>query len=97
VFPAERNKLTGMSLIDINQGCGAGTQISGSGTEHLNFLAPAPTSRSFWLRQNNFLRLQKQFAPNKSEKNIVLFVLLARPTNHLCGSGAQISGFGSTI
>ena len=36
-------------------GCGAGTQISGSG--YLNFLAPAPTPKSFWLRlQNNLVQ-----------------------------------------
>ena len=36
------------------QCCGAGIQISGSGSGfssgHLNVLAPAPTSKSFWLR-----------------------------------------------
>jgi len=39
------------------QGCGAGTQISGCGSGHLNFLAPVPASRSFWLRlQNNLVQ-----------------------------------------
>jgi len=39
------------------QGCGAGTQISGSGSSsgHLNFFAPAPTSKSFCLRLQNDL------------------------------------------
>ena len=49
----------------VYQGCGGGTQISGSGSTsgHLNFLAPAPTSRSFWLRlQNNLVQnIRKTF------------------------------------
>ena len=47
------------SKFSVYQGCGAGTQISGSGSSsgHLNFLVPAPTSRSFWLRlQNNLVQ-----------------------------------------
>ena len=44
-----------------DQGCGAGTQISGSGSSsgHLIFLAPAPTFWTFWLRfrlQNNLVQ-----------------------------------------
>jgi len=42
--------------LPVRQGCGAGTDISGSSSRHLNFLAPAPTSRSFWIRpQNDFV------------------------------------------
>ena len=69
-------------------GCGASTQISGSISGHLNFLAPAPTSRGFWLpfRDNGL----------KNQKKIVLFAQLACPTNYRCGSGTQISSFGST-
>ena len=52
--------------------CGTGTQISGSGSRHLNFLAPAPTSKSFWLRLQNDLVHQRR-------KTIVLFVKLAWP------------------
>jgi len=43
----------------LQQGCGAGTQISGSGfsSGHLNFLTTASTPRSFWLRlQNNLVQ-----------------------------------------
>ena len=52
-----------------------------------NFLAPAPTSWTFWHRiriQNNLVR--------KTEKNIVLFVHLA-----LAWTGTRTSGSGSTI
>jgi len=39
----------------LDHGCGAGTEISGSG--RLHFLPPAPTSKSFWLRlQNNLVQ-----------------------------------------
>ena len=42
-------------------GCGASTQISGSISGHLNFLAPAPTSRGFWLPfRDNGLKNQKR-------------------------------------
>jgi len=34
-------------IYSVHQGCGPGTQASGSSSRHLNFLAPAPTSRSF--------------------------------------------------
>jgi len=64
------------SFDDFNQGRGAGTQISGSGSgsTHLNFLgpAPAPTSKSFWLRLQNDLVQWKL-------KNIVFFVQLTCP------------------
>jgi len=40
-----------------SQSCGAGTQIWGSGSRHLNYLALARTSRNFWLRlQNNLVK-----------------------------------------
>ena len=53
------------------QGCGAGTQISGSVSTsmHLKFLAPTPTSKSFWLRLQNDLVHQRL-------KTIVLFLQL---------------------
>jgi len=47
----------------MNQGCGAGTQISGSGSnsKHLNFLTSAPTSKRFWLRlQNDLVKWNKK-------------------------------------
>jgi len=44
-----------------NQGCGVGTQISDSGSGRLNFLAPVPTSESFWLWVQNDLTLVQQF------------------------------------
>jgi len=49
----------------------AGTQISGSGSRHLKFLAPVPTptSKNFWLRLQTVLVSYKL-------KNIVLFVQL---------------------
>jgi len=63
-----------------DQGCEAGTQISGSGFgvryRHLTFLAgaPAPTSKSFWLRLQNYL-------VHGNCKTTVLFAQLACPTN----------------
>jgi len=49
--------LTQLELAQLNQGCGAGTQISGSGSgpRHLHFLTPDPQSRRFWLRLQNDL------------------------------------------
>ena len=55
------------------QGCGAGT---------LQFLAPAPTSKSFGF-QNNLVDWKPE--------TIVLLVKLALPTNHVCGTGTQLS------
>ena len=72
----------------------AGTQSSGSGSSsrHLNFLVPAPTSRSFRFR----LRLQNNVV-NWKPKTIVILVKLAFAANYVCGSGTQISGCGSTV
>ena len=68
----------------VTMDCGARTQISGFGSRHLNFLAPAPTSRSFWLRlQNNLVQ---------TKKNIVIFAQLAGPRNYVRGIGTQITG-----
>jgi len=71
------------------QGCGAGTQSSGSGSSsgHLNFLASSPTSASFWLRlQNNLVQ--------KIRENKVLFSgLRSRSAPELGifpGAGAKI-------
>ena len=61
-------------FFDHEQGCGAGTEISDSGSRHLYFLAPAPTS--LWLRN----RLQNDLVHWKL-KTIVLFVQVACPTN----------------
>ena len=76
----------------LSQGCGAGTQISGSGSSsgHLNFFAPVPTSRSFWLRlQYNLVKKRKETL-YYMHKNVC-------PIKYPRGSGTLISGSGSTI
>ena len=78
------------------QGCGAGTQISVSGSsfERLNFLAPSPppvpTSKSFWLRlQNNLVQ--------KIIKKHCIICISRLPHKPSPWTGTQISCFGSTI
>jgi len=46
-----------VDCISLKQGCGTGTQISGSGWRHLKFLTldPAPTSKNVWLLIQNDL------------------------------------------
>jgi len=61
-FPRTTKELAGYWLdrmTRMNQGCGAGTKISGSSSGHLNISAPAPTSRSFWL-QNNLVQKSRK-------------------------------------
>jgi len=63
---------------------------SGSGSSYLNFLAPAPTSRGLWLRNDSV---------HRKPETIILLVPLTCPTNFVYGTGTQISGssYGSTI
>jgi len=75
LLPCVKWRLLGWLLPQgaFSQGCGAGTQMSGSSSWHPIFLAPPPTSGSFGL-QNDFVRW-------KQKKTIVFFVKLACPTN----------------
>jgi len=69
------------------QGCGAGTQISGSSYRHLNFLAPAPTSRSSAPALERFGQLKT--------KNYCIICTTRMPHNLLYGTGTQISSSSS--
>ena len=86
--PSKKCKRSGNPGSGLNQGCGAVTQISGSGSRHLNSLAPAVTSRSYWLR----LRLQNNLVHWKLQQSH--FIIFATCLPHklcLCQNGCPNS------
>lgn len=52
VMPNGSVIVSASSHLSYKQGCGAGTQFSGTSSGHLNFLASALIFRSFWLQNN---------------------------------------------